>query len=315
MFEDEQAGVLLVAGDHIDRRAQSRQHRRVRATVRIDLLDDGGAGRKREPTEQRDEQLALELPYPRRHGLENGCTDAGGVRNRIERRERSESTGMDVSLPHKVASSVSDVELVADELDVKKVRPPDVVRRGGQRVGDLDMQRAGAAGAEDVGERFPASLCVNALLVGYILGTHMTLLTARAETIRFAALALCLLSMPVMARAQPLTLEQTAQEIARQHNANAKALIDDTTVSTSATAEGVNVIVTYVLRIRQQLPEDKRDEFRKGIATELMRGICRSNADKEAFKQGLYYTLVYRNTEDELLSKLVVSRETCSKLE
>ena len=122
------------------------------------------------------------------------------------------------------------------------------------------------------------------------------------------------LLMPVVARAQPLTLEQTAQEIARQHNANAKALIDDTTVSTSATAEGKNVIVTYVIRIKQQLPKDKRDEFRKGIATELMRGVCKSNADKDAFKQGLYYTLVYRSTEDELLSKLVVSKDTCSKL-
>ncbi len=151
-------------------------------------------------------------------------------------------------------------------------------------------------------------------LVGYPLGTYMTVLTARAEPIRFAALALCVLLMTMVARAQPLTLEQTAQEIARQHNANAKALIDETTVSTSATAEGKNVIVTYVLRIKQQLPKDKRDEFRKGIATELMRGVCKSNADKDAFKQGLYYTLVYRSTEDELLSKLVVSKDTCSKL-
>jgi hypothetical protein len=153
-----------------------------------------------------------------------------------------------------------------------------------------------------------------ARLVGYPLGTHMTVLSARVQTVRLAAPGLAALLMSVLAGAQPLTLEQTAQEIARQHNANAKALIDDTTVSTSATAEGVNVIVTYVLRIRQQLPEDKREEFRKSIATELMRGVCKSNADKEAFKQGLYYTLVYRNTEDELLSKLVVSRETCSKL-
>jgi hypothetical protein len=142
----------------------------------------------------------------------------------------------------------------------------------------------------------------------------MTVPFARVQTVRLAALALCVLMTPSVARAQPLTLEQTAQEIARQHNANAKALIDDTTVSTSATAEGKNVIVTYVIRIKQQLPKDKRDEFRKGIATELMRGVCKSNADKDAFKQGLYYTLVYRSTEDELLSKLVVSKDTCSKL-
>jgi hypothetical protein len=151
-------------------------------------------------------------------------------------------------------------------------------------------------------------------LVGYPLETHMTVPFARVQTVRLAALALCVLMTPSVARAQPLTLEQTAQEIARQHNANAKALIDDTTVSTSATAEGKNVIVTYVIRIKQQLPKDKRDEFRKGIATELMRGVCKSNADKDAFKQGLYYTLVYRSTEDELLSKLVVSKDTCSKL-
>jgi hypothetical protein len=151
-------------------------------------------------------------------------------------------------------------------------------------------------------------------LVGYPLKTHMTVLSARVQALRFAALGLHVLLMPAVGRAQPLTLEQTAQELARQHNANAKALIDDTTVATSAKADGVNVVVTYVLRIRQQLPEDKREEFRTGIATELMRGVCKSNAGSEPFKRGLYYTLVYRSTEDELLSKLVVSRDTCSKL-
>ena len=74
------------------------------------------------------------------------------------------------------------------------------------------------------------------------------------------------------------------------------------------------MIVTYVIRVQQQLPEQMRDEFRKEIATELMREACKRNADNEAFKRGLYYTFVYRNTEDELLSKLVVSKETCSKL-
>lgn len=128
------------------------------------------------------------------------------------------------------------------------------------------------------------------------------------------ALGLCVLLMPVVARAQALTVEQTAQEIARQHNANAKALIDDTTVSTSAEADGVNVIITYVIRVQQQLPEQMRAEYRKGLEAELLRGACKGNADNEAFKRGLYYTFVYRNTDDQLVSKLVVSKKTCSKL-
>ena len=73
------------------------------------------------------------------------------------------------------------------------------------------------------------------MTVGYPLET-MKALFSRVQTIRAVALGLCVLLMPVVARAQALTLEQTAQEIARQHNANAKALIDDTTVSTSATS-------------------------------------------------------------------------------
>jgi hypothetical protein len=135
-----------------------------------------------------------------------------------------------------------------------------------------------------------------------------------ARTIRCAAASLCVLLLPVVAGAQALTVEQTAQEIARQHNANAKGLIDGTTVSTSAEAQGVNVIITYVIRVQKQLPDDMREEFRKSIGTELVRGACKSNADNEAFKRGLYYTFIYRNTDDELLSKLVVSKETCSKL-
>ncbi len=142
----------------------------------------------------------------------------------------------------------------------------------------------------------------------------MTGASARAQRVRSVVLGLGVLLLTAVPHAQPLTLEQTAQEIARQHNANATSLIDDTTVSTSAKAEGVNVVVTYVIRIRQQLPENKRDEFRKGMATELMRGVCTSNANNEAFKRGLYYTLVYRSTEDELLSKLTVSKDTCRKL-
>jgi len=142
----------------------------------------------------------------------------------------------------------------------------------------------------------------------------MKVLSERVQTIRRITVGLSALVMTTMAGAQALTLEQTAQEIARQHNANAKALIDDTTVSTSAKAAGANVIVTNVIRIRKQLPDEMRDEFRKSVGTELMRGVCNGNAGNEAFDRGLYYTLIYLSTDDELLAKLVVSKETCSKL-
>jgi hypothetical protein len=137
---------------------------------------------------------------------------------------------------------------------------------------------------------------------------------ARVQTMRLAALALSVLLTSVAAGAQALTLEQTAQEIARQHNVNAKTLVDDTTVSTSAKADGANVIVTNVIRIRKQLPEEMREEFRKSVGAELMRGVCKGNVGTEAFKRGLYYTLIYVSTDDELLAKLIVSQETCSKL-
>ena len=93
-------------------------------------LDDGGTGRKGEPAEERDKQLPLELTNPGWHGLEDRWTDAGGIWNRIECRERTEGSCMDISLPHKVASTVGDVELVSDEFQMVRIRSPDVVQPG-----------------------------------------------------------------------------------------------------------------------------------------------------------------------------------------
>jgi len=47
--------------------------------------------------------------------------------------------------------------------------------------------------------------------------------------------------------------------------------------------------------IQKRLPEQMRDQFRTSSG-------------------GLYYTFVYRNTDDELISQVMVSKDTCSTL-
>lgn len=74
---------------------------------------------------------------------------------------------------------------------------------------------------------------------------------------RFGLLAVVALLWSPSAHAQSLTgaqikqIEEIAQSIASQHNANSKALLDEMTVSTRAIAIGRNVRFEYVLRVKK----------------------------------------------------------------
>jgi hypothetical protein len=121
--------------------------------------------------------------------------------------------------------------------------------------------------------------------------------------------ALLSLLMPVV-NAQ-YTVESVAEEIARKHNAAAPTMLDRMTISTSAKAEGKNVILAYVLRVRKGLSAVELEAFKTGLDETVVAPACKLNADNDAFKLGLYYTFIYSNTYAEQLAKLVVSKATC----
>ena len=114
------------------------------------------------------------------------------------------------------------------------------------------------------------------------------------------------------ATAQPQTVEQVAQTIVAQHNANAKALLDDMTVSTSAKAVGKNVRLKYVLRVKKGLPSAKLREFADETRREIEPRACHVNSNNEAFKRGLYYTFTYVNTYDEKLAEFNIDKAICA---
>ncbi|TSA52856.1 MAG: hypothetical protein D4R40_01625 [Nitrosomonadaceae bacterium] len=120
-----------------------------------------------------------------------------------------------------------------------------------------------------------------------------------------------LVAVPPFVFAQQHTVESVAAEIARQHNTNAKALLDEMTASTSARAIGKNVIFEYVLRVKQGLPPSKLTEFQAETYKEVVPRACQVNVQNEAFKKGLYYTLIYRSTYGEKLAEFVVNKATC----
>ena len=107
------------------------------------------------------------------------------------------------------------------------------------------------------------------------------------------------------------TVESVAVEIAHRHNENAAKMIDGMTVWTSARADGKNVVLIYVLRVRKGLPSAEREAFLAGLDKEVVAPACKMNANNEAFRLGLFYTFVYRNTYAEQLAELVVSKSTC----
>ncbi|MBK7051883.1 MAG: hypothetical protein IPH54_14710 [Rhodoferax sp.] len=88
--------------------------------------------------------------------------------------------------------------------------------------------------------------------------------------------------------AQIKQIEEIAQSIATQHNANAKTMLDDMTVSSRAISIGRNVRLENVLRVKKGLPPAKLKEF----AEETQRGRQShvQSMPKSAFDRGLTYT-------------------------
>ena len=117
--------------------------------------------------------------------------------------------------------------------------------------------------------------------------------------------------------AQPLSsaqikqIEEIAQTIASQHNANSKAMLDEMTVSTRAVAIGRNVRFEYVLRVKKGLPPSKLKEFSNETRREIVPKSCAVNANNPGFDRGLHYTFVYVNTYGEKLAEFTVDKATC----
>jgi hypothetical protein len=112
--------------------------------------------------------------------------------------------------------------------------------------------------------------------------------------------------------AQGASVEEVAAEIARRSNLNAGAMSNDITQSFSARAVGKNVIFENVLRIKVDLPKDKLAEYQSKTQEEVVPRVCRNNAENEVFKQGLFYTFVYRNTAGDEVARFSADVNICS---
>ena len=111
--------------------------------------------------------------------------------------------------------------------------------------------------------------------------------------------------------AQIKQIEQIAQKIAAQHNANASAMIDDTTTSSTARAVGRNVRIENILRVKKGLPPAKLKEFSDATQGEVVPQACAVNAKNPAFDRGLTYTFIYTNTYGEKLAEFTVDKAAC----
>ena len=120
------------------------------------------------------------------------------------------------------------------------------------------------------------------------------------------------------ARAQSLSpaqikqIEEIAQDVARQHNGNAAAMLDEMTVSTRAVAVARNVRFENVLKVKKGLPAAKLKEFSDETRREMVPKSCAANAKNPAFDRGLTYTFSYTNTFGEKLSEFTVDKAACS---
>ena len=131
----------------------------------------------------------------------------------------------------------------------------------------------------------------------------------------FAFIATAASALPAQAQSLSLTqikqIEEIAKSIAVQHNANAKAMVDDMTVSSRATAVGRNVRFEYVLRLKKGLPPAKLREFSDETQREIVPKSCAANANNPAFDRGLTYTFAYKNTYGEQLAEFNVDQAVC----
>jgi hypothetical protein len=120
-------------------------------------------------------------------------------------------------------------------------------------------------------------------------------------------------SAQALTAAQIKQIEEIAQNVASQHNANAKTMLDDVTVSTRAVAIGRNVRLEYVLRLKKNIQPAKLKEWVDATKREIIPNACQVNANNPAFDRGLYYTFTYTNTYGEKLTEFVVDKATCKR--
>ena len=132
------------------------------------------------------------------------------------------------------------------------------------------------------------------------------------STIIIALLLVCQ-SAQALTAAQIKQIEEIAQTIATQHNANSKALLDEMTASTRAIAIGRNVRLEYVLRIKKNVPPANLKVWADATRREVIPKACQTNANNPAFDRGLYYTFAYTNTYGEKLTEFIVDKSTCKR--
>jgi hypothetical protein len=109
------------------------------------------------------------------------------------------------------------------------------------------------------------------------------------------------------------SVEWVAENVAKNHNTNSQSMLDNVTLSTSAKSDGKNVIFEYILKIKQNLPISKRNEFANELYKDIVPKACQANKTNAAFDKGLYYTFIYKNTYGEKLAEFIVDKKLCSK--
>lgn len=114
--------------------------------------------------------------------------------------------------------------------------------------------------------------------------------------------------------AQIKQIEEIAQNIAAQSNANKPAMLDEMTVSFNAIAVGRNVRFENVIRMKKGLPPKKIKGWLDATRAEIIPKACNQNAKNPAFDRGLSYTFAYSNTYGEKLGDVFVDKATCKSL-
>lgn len=117
-----------------------------------------------------------------------------------------------------------------------------------------------------------------------------------------------------LSTAQIKQIEEIAQKIAAQSNANKHAMLDEMTISFSAISVGRNVRFENVIRIKKGLPSTKLKEWLDATRAEIIPKSCAHNANNPAFDRGLSYTFVYSNAYGEKLGDVFIDKATCKNL-
>lgn len=114
--------------------------------------------------------------------------------------------------------------------------------------------------------------------------------------------------------AQIKQVEEIAQNIVAQSNANKQVMLDEMTVSFNAIAVGRNVRFENVIRVKKDLPPQKIKGWLDATRVEILPKSCAQNAKNPAFDRGLSYTFAYSNTYGEKLGDVFVDKATCKSL-